>query len=150
MLKKTLPLLGVLPSLLLLLFVGCETGPEYPDTYPVEVTVLKEDKPVEGAMVTFHDLDGTHSGSGVTDAEGKTQITTFENNDGCVEGTFKVTVNKSEEKLMGVEDPDNPEAVPTGAKTIYHVPKQYSSVSSTPFEKTITPEGENSFTLEVD
>ena len=76
-----------------LLLTAC--GPAPLPTHPVSGTVTKKGQPVAGAAVTFvpDSADG-RSAVGVTDANGAFKLTTQEQDDGAMLGSYKVTVAK--------------------------------------------------------
>ena len=77
--------------------VGCGgSGSDRPELVPVKGTVTFKDSPVEGATVTFFNANSPRSASGITDAAGKFQLTTFDTNDGAVPGEHTVTISKVE------------------------------------------------------
>lgn len=86
-----------LEGMLARLGVGAPTEPARPATAPVTVTVTLNGQPAEGATVRFvtRELDG-HAASGITDAQGRASLTTFERGDGAVPATYRVTISKLE------------------------------------------------------
>lgn len=70
---------------------GC--GPSRPETASVEGIVTYQGKPVEGARVTFYP-SGSRPAGGLTDAEGKFKLMTFEQGDGVILGECTVTISK--------------------------------------------------------
>ncbi len=87
-------------SLLFFLFtfvlIGCGDSASRPALTPVTGTVIYQDKPVEGATVTFSTESSSRSSSGVTDSNGKFSLTTFDTNDGAPVGQHVVTIAKAE------------------------------------------------------
>ena len=74
---------------------GCSSGVRRPPTYPVSGTVTQKGKPLEGAAVVFVPTDASaEAATGVTDAAGKYQLTTFIAGDGAQAGEYKVKVSK--------------------------------------------------------
>ncbi len=84
----------------LLFVVGCSSqpsGPERPKTIPVTVTVKYKGQPVEGAIVTFKPKSPDGKGAtGRTDANGVAKMMTFTAGDGCLPGSYSVTIVKYE------------------------------------------------------
>jgi len=73
---------------------GC-SGTARPPTYPVSGTVTLKGKPLEGATIVFVPVaKGAEAASGVTDASGKYQLTTFVAGDGAQDGEYKIKVSK--------------------------------------------------------
>lgn len=128
--------------------MGCSQKPDHPQTYPVAVTVTQNGQPLAGATVCFiNSQRGISSGSGMSQEGGKVAVKTFEPGDGLMPGSYKVTIRKSESR--STPNPQDPAAPPIKAETIWHVPQNYSSVSSTPFRADVTPNGKNEFTFDV-
>lgn len=74
---------------------GCSGKTDRPTTYSVSGQVAYQQKPVEGASVSFWAEGASRAAQGTTDKDGKFTLSTFELNDGAIEGTHKVTVVKS-------------------------------------------------------
>src|SRR5688500_7404542 len=78
------------------LVAGC--GGESHNVTPVKGFVTYQGSPVEGAVVAFHAVDAAvgeaRMATGVTDAEGRFQLTSFTQGDGAAPGSHKVTVSK--------------------------------------------------------
>ncbi len=130
---------------------GCSRGPERPATYPVTGTVEMQGRPVEGARVVFVPASQELlPASGVTDAEGRFSLTTFEAGDGAVPGTYGVKVAKynnwkeaqapqnatpisyEEEQQMQF---DSEKPIPVAKNTL---PKKYEMVSTSGITHTVT------------
>jgi hypothetical protein len=100
----------LLPISLLLLpftFLGC--GDSAPPTYKVTGVVTLDDKPVEGATVTFTPAGGGQdqkTAVGTSMAGGKYELTTFSGGDGALAGPYKVTVSKLQ--YAPGENPNSP------------------------------------------
>ena len=147
-------------SIVLLLVVfflsGCggQARPDgLPKLYPVSITVIQEEAPLEGAMVQLVAKDEDSvllrwGPTGVTDASGVAVLRTDGKYDGAPLGTFKVVVSKNER-----EPHPNPEwvSLPYGdpnalrydelerrRKTISYIEAQYSSIADTPLTVEIT------------
>jgi hypothetical protein len=72
---------------------GCSRGG------PVKVngTITLDGKPLPGATVTFlPSREGGRSASGLTEADGSFNLTTFKPGDGALPGEYKITVQVSE------------------------------------------------------
>jgi hypothetical protein len=92
---------GTLAAALLLAGAGCggKTKP-----VPVEGVVLLDGKPLKGALVTFVPEDGRgRVAAGLSDDDGKFELTTSTSGDGALPGNYKVTVT--------VAPPPDPDAV---------------------------------------
>jgi hypothetical protein len=136
-----------------LLFSGCSSANK-----PVEVegVVLLDNEPVAEATVLFIPDGSTgQPAHGMTDANGKFQLTTYKENDGALPGSYKVTVTKSIPPPQPPEpDPDDPQSVVAHFKAIKQqkkvkspLPSMYASVQNTPFRYTVPVEGK--VTLEL-
>jgi hypothetical protein len=85
----------------LLASLGCG-GSGFATPEPVSGRVFFQDKPVEGARVTFLSTsEGGRSASGTTDSQGNFSLTTFKRNDGAIPGDYVVTISKFEGQSGG-------------------------------------------------
>jgi hypothetical protein len=74
-----------------------------PATLPTTVTVTLNGQPVGAARVIFVPLvAGRHAAFGLSDADGKARLTTFELGDGALPGPYRVTISKT---LLDVTGP---------------------------------------------
>ena len=87
-----------LVSLAAFLCAGCSRGPEQPPTFPVSGTVTSNGKPVERATIVFVPAANGEPAAGITDANGKYQLTTFSAGDGAQAGEYRVKVSKYDTK----------------------------------------------------
>ena len=76
---------------------GCrKAAPQFESrpTIPVEGQVLVGGRPAEGVQVFFHPHDASQRGKprGVTDAEGRFRLRTYQDGDGAPAGEYAVTV----------------------------------------------------------
>jgi hypothetical protein len=130
-------------------------------TSPVSGVVTYKGKPVENATVSFICSSGEPiSAFGVTDAEGKFALFTYESGDGAVIGDHQVTVTKTDagkplERRTG-EDPWNletynpPSMGVTPPPVVKHlVPEKYSVVEKSGLTAKVTEEGPNEFTFNL-
>ena len=116
----------------------------------VEGIVVLDNQPVPEATVLFIPEGGTgQPAQGMTDENGKFQLTTFKENDGALPGDYKVTVTKS------VPPPQPPEAEPGDSRSIVAhfkaikehkqekspLPAIYADVKTTPFRYTVPVDG---------
>lgn len=105
---------------------GCG-GSDGPDTEPVTGIVTLDGQPVEGARVVFSPgSGGGQAASGVTDAEGKYELTTFSQGDGAVVGNYNVIVTKTEGGANPA-DVSNLEGLSEEEKTAKAMEAYYSS-----------------------
>ncbi|WP_237228459.1 carboxypeptidase-like regulatory domain-containing protein [Rubinisphaera sp. JC750] len=116
-------------------------------TYPVQGVVMQEGAPVGGATVMFRSEGEQVAASGVTDDEGRFQLTTYDSNDGAVAGTHQVIVQKYDPKTLPENvDFDEVDEVPEPEML---TPKQYADFSTSDLTVEVTADGENEVTLEL-
>jgi len=147
-----------------LVLAGCSGSAGRPDLYPVSGTVLYNGKPVENATVSFLADGAPRAATGVTDAEGKYQLTTFDLNDGAVAGTHKITVTKMEAGAtaggMTKEEENKLLNDPTALagqmsqgtenkapKSL--IPEKYASVETSGLSEEVKAGSENTFVLQL-
>lgn len=144
-------------ALATLTFVGCGESDDRPPTFQVTGTVIYKDKPVEGASVSFWTEGSSRAAQGITNAEGKFQLTTYDFNDGAIKGSHTVTVSKTETKQGGsneeamLEDPSKMAEMAMaaggdagGPKSL--IPAKYADRKQTDLKAEVTEnEAENSF-----
>lgn len=132
LIANSMLLLGVLS----LGLVGCgEVGEQAPaGMVALSGTVTMDDKPLEGAMVSFIPLDASavsHSFSGRTNAEGKYQLQGPANSLGALPGKYKVTISRI---LLpsGQPIPEDSEHGPMGmGGAMETIPSEYSMWNQT-------------------
>ena len=89
---------------------GCgDSGPQRPETVPATGRVFFNEKPLEGAQVSFMGSGTQQAAVGKTDAEGRFRLTTFEPGDGAMPGEHRVTVSKVEAEGREVMQIQNPQ-----------------------------------------
>lgn len=139
----------LLPSALLacVCLAGCGGGAAFPKTYPVKGKVTVNDKPIEGAVVTFQLDNGKENAIGRTDANGEYTLSMFRSGDGAIPGKYRVAIAHfaSDEPPPTTLPPgqiasgdlsddyappsDNPNA-PKAAKPKSAIPEKYSNDKS--------------------
>ena len=67
---------------------------------------------------------------GVSDADGRFQLTTMQTGDGALEGTHSVTVTKVETTGVEVDDDGLSKPLTSAVRQVWHVPKKYSSTAT--------------------
>ncbi len=148
-------------------FAGCGSGgAERPDTVPVDGTVTYNNKPVEGATVSFSTEGSPRVSSGVTDAEGKFQLTMYDPGDGVMVGEHTVTIAKSTgagsgamsqaEMEKALNDPSGmagqmqaQEAGKGKDAPKSEIPEEYASGMTSGLKATVTAEGPNTFPFQL-
>ena len=123
---------------------GCsgDNRPEgLPTLYPVTLTILLDDKPIEGALVFLHTEDPAikkWTVGSYTNAEGKAIIVTHGQFQGAPAGKFKVCVSKQEVPGETQSDGGNPfgsTVVETGFQPpVHHVAPVFGKQETTPLE----------------
>ena len=122
-----------------LLPAGCDRRPAgRPATAPVTGVVRFDGEAVAGATVSFQADAGGRSASGITDAQGRYQLSTFARADGAVPGSYKVIVLKyaTADGSAGGQDnyvpPQGPEPPPK-----HLLPEKYSTVKTSSLTATV-------------
>ena len=123
---------GLLPT-------GCEQRPSgRPVTVPVTGVVRCDGEAVAGATVSFQAEAGGRSATGISDAEGRYQLSTFSRGDGAVPGSYKVIVLKyaTPDASGGAEKyvpPQGPEPPPK-----HLLPEKYAAAKTSGLEATVS------------
>lgn len=87
------------------LLTGCAQEPERPPTFPVSGVVTSNGKPVDRATVVFvASSPGVESAVGITNAEGKYQLTTYSQGDGAQAGEYRIKVSKYDMKAPTADE----------------------------------------------
>jgi hypothetical protein len=113
-----------------LMGTSCGGRARFP-AYPVKGLVRFEGKPVEGARVFFHPREKTASPidsylpSGIVDADGSFELTTYEEGDGAPVGEYEVTITRRTEQAKSDEDGDD------------LIPPLYGSPGTSPLRATV-------------
>lgn len=132
----------------LMCLAGCGGGQksDIPPRYPTTGVVNYKGQPVEGATVIFvgGGTKGSRSAAGRTDATGKFQLTTIDENDGCVEGNMQVVIIKSESPA----EPDPTTGKIPPMKVL--IPTKYGDASTSGLEAGVKKGAENHFEFNLD
>ena len=164
--RSIIPILFIFVSLSL---VGCQSGLR---TEYVEGIVTLDDKPVEGALVTFIPTAGgtARAAAGTTDSRGRYTLTTVEGGKpgrGTTEGDYKVTVAKrapdttkppANVETSSSNQPPTREEMAAADRArraaglpppyLYLTPKKYNNPETSGFTATVV-RGKNRFNLEM-
>ena len=147
-----------------LVLLGCGAGGEIerPETVAVSGSVLYKGKPVEGAQVSFMTSGAPRPASGVTDAEGKFELSTFEPKDGAIIGTHVITISKaapgSGAAASSAAPSDDPSAMlgdyTAAADSDFQdskalLPTKYASAGTSPLQEEVKKGAPNSFVFEL-
>lgn len=100
--------------LIAMLMAGCGGDPpsDQPkvELIPVTGVVQVDGKPISGARIALHSsaggTDAIVNPNGISDSEGKFQLTTYSVNDGAPAGVWNVTVSWAEVLNPGASDPE--------------------------------------------
>jgi hypothetical protein len=131
------------PFAIIVLALGCSSkDPNRLETVPVTGTVTYNGKPVDGAIVTFLARKENIPATGMTDAEGRFSLTTYEDGDGAVIGDHDVSVNKtigSASTAVSIdEDPEHYTPGITPPPVVKHlVPERYSQPDTSGLKVTV-------------
>ena len=99
---------------------GCGNRQKFPEgmpaPHPTVITVIQDDKPLEGASVVLMPMDSSNSWSAgaLTDSGGKGTLKTLSQYDGVVPGKYYVLVSKREAEESYEVPPPDPETDPEG------------------------------------
>ena len=143
---------------------GCSGGDsDRAKTYKTTGVVKLNDRPVEGAIVTFMLEGSTQSAIGSTDAEGNFDLSTFGPSDGATEGQYSVAITKVDvaetantlpQGVINVDNGDTsnytPPVVgapsPTAPKASKSpIPEKYGNSQTSGLRATVTASGPNHF-----
>src|SRR5262245_54216591 len=96
-------------ALCLAFVAGCgdSGGPPKPKVYKVSGSVALDGAPVVGATVTFWCEESPKPATGITDKDGKFQLSTYDLNDGAIAGDHKITVVKDEAPKVQTTNKDD-------------------------------------------
>ena len=126
---------GVLAAFLA---AGCGQSP----TVKVSGTVTIKGQPAENVQVTFLPADGRPS-SGVTDAQGKFELSTFTNGDGAMPGEQTVTLGE-------YYPPGKPPPMPRGNEPLpSRFPPTSGDTMNSPLKAKVERGGKNDFVFDV-
>ncbi len=149
---KTIQICGLVVALsvLLLSLPGCGGSGDQPELGQVSGTVTLDGKPLSGVAVVFQPDNGRPA-RGMTNAEGKYELTYIRDTRGTKVGRNRVEIAPSEEggedeDAGELEDPDSPQAKkPVNARRPA-VPARYNTKSE--LEADVKP-GKNTFDFDL-
>jgi len=137
--------------------LGCtgQQGGDRPKTVRVTGTVTHSGEPVEGATVAFQSAGGSKSAIGVTDADGKYTLTTFESGDGAVPGEYQVKICKYQVETSQAVDESSPDYVPPAegeqsAPPENLLPGKYADPTTSGLTATVSESGGDSFDFSLE
>ena len=132
--------------------VGCSSGDEWtakrPKVYRAQGVVKLDGNPLDEATVIYHSQSNDVSAQGVTDKSGNFKLTTYDANDGAVEGKHKVVITKrTYEKRKTKYDSPEESSIALIPKEL--LPVKYSLHTTTPIEVDVSGKGANNATIEI-
>lgn len=130
-----------------------------PRLYRTSGAVTYRGKPLDGATVVFHPLEGAgisrRTAAGVTDSSGRFSLATVKPRDGAGAGAYRVTVEKTTPPNPGAVSatPDETGVIPLGpgssaVKPL--IPEKYFVPESSGLSAEVTPSGKNEFSFALD
>ena len=131
---------------------GCSSEDEWsakrPKVFPASGTITLDGNPLEGATIIYHSQAHNISAQGISDANGKYVLTSFNQDDGAAEGEHKVVVSKFayEEKKTKYDSAEE-KSVALIPKDL--LPKRYATPDTTPLTASVSSSGPNNATLEL-
>lgn len=136
-----------------LLGIGCST-PQHkwvkvrPAIYKASGKVLYQGKPLEGAIVLYHPIDGNTAAHGRTNSKGEFDLTTFVNRDGAPAGSYHVVVTKMEydEKPTAYDSPHERSVAQIGKQLL---PAKYTNKETTILTVEIHSKGPNNSIFDI-
>ena len=145
--------LGIL-SLGLLCTNGCGGGPSNPPTHPVSGTVTLGGTPVADASVTFSPSAGQKPANGKTDSAGRYTLSTFDKNDGAMEGDYGVMIVKYQSSdAAATADVDSDDYDPTAvndAEPKNELDEKYERPETSGLTATVSAGDGNTFDFELE
>jgi hypothetical protein len=146
---------------------GCGGGDANLPVAKATGIVTYQGKAVSGASVTFIKEGSTRTGTGITNAEGRFEISTYANNDGALIGDNVVTVIKKaagDSAAAPMTQPKSPEEMAKAMrafsekeqkpadekKTDDEVPVRYGSAAGSPLKAIVSSDAsKNNFKFEL-
>lgn len=129
---------------------GC--GQAGPKLYPVSGTVTFGGEPVTGATITLHSDHSPRLVTGRSDAQGRFQLSTFEEGDGAIAGEYIVTVTKYEVATPLATSPTSMDQAATSrtrVKVESSLPAQFSTPTTSPLRCTVSDDKPNEVPLRL-
>jgi hypothetical protein len=123
---------------------GSSAQSDRPATYPVSGTVTMNGQPVADANVNFQLADGSRSASGVTNSQGRFELTTFAAGDGALPGEYLVAITQFEKPPKGAGVPDDhPDYNPTLGDFVPRnlLPEKYANPQTSGLTATVSESG---------
>jgi hypothetical protein len=119
---------------------------------PARGKVTLNDKPVEGATVSFVPQGQSRSAVATTDANGNFKMMTLNPGDGAEPGEYKVVVSKTE-TIEPKVDPrayqDKSDIPFPPTEIIYYLPQKYSETETTDLTITLSSKGDKNIEFKL-
>lgn len=124
---------------------------ERPKTVRAGGVVRYNGQPLEGAHVTFSNPAANVSAAGLTDAQGRFTLTTFESGDGAVPGKQQVAVSKTQQTGPPVDKSAAPVFRPGGAPPALRwlIPRKYASAATSGLTAEVPEAGTDELVLDL-
>jgi hypothetical protein len=126
--------------------MGCG-GNERRSVVPASGIVRIDGRPQRKLSVLFFPAGGRPAG-GVTDAEGRFRLTTFEPGDGALIGEHAVTISPIEDPPIYMPQ-DKSKVTPAVKVTFPTIPAKYFERATTDLKQTVTAAGPNEFMFDI-
>lgn len=155
---------SLLSCVMLFVVVAAGCGAEAPQrktkfpVYPVEGTINLNGAPLADATITFYNEKTKQTAFAQSGPSGEFKVTTFNINDGLVEGSHVVTVTKTLVEDTGpAADVESDEYVPpafapkakSDPESVNAIPAKYTKRESTDLQVSISAQDANEITLDL-
>mgnify|MGYP006274188613 CR=1 FL=1 len=128
-----------------MLITGCGGAPDRPPVYKVNGVLKLAGKPVPDATVQFKPEKGRPA-KGKTNASGEFSLTTYNTNDGAIEGRHQVTVVAAISEQIVSNTPDDLKKIEAAAAV---VPAKYADAKTSGLVNTVEKDGKNFFEIDL-
>lgn len=122
---------------------GCSRGPSEKPVYKVHGRVTYENKPMNGAIITFHSAnenDRTTPAHATADADGRYELYTYRPGDGAPAGDHIVTIYWPAPRPKSAGAAVSPDADDGGVMpTVDRLKSRYNAVGNSPLHATVEP-----------
>ncbi|MFG0261162.1 MAG: carboxypeptidase-like regulatory domain-containing protein [Novipirellula sp. JB048] len=134
-------------------FIGCNGPASVDGVVPTSGTVKHQGQPVAGATVTFAPDGSGRACSGMTDENGRFEVTTLQPNDGAMPGKYKILISKSEvigalshEETIAYIEKNGKEPTISVKESL---PVKYKTAASSDLTAEVSEGAENDFTFDL-
>jgi hypothetical protein len=132
-------------GLIVALAAGCSSGPAEKPVYKVRGRVTYENKPMAGAVITFHSADAKDRSTpahATADADGRYALHTYRPDDGAPAGEHIVTIYwpaPRPKAAAGGATADADAGTESVMPTIDRLKSKYNTVGNSPLRATVEP-----------